>query len=78
MSRRGFADYACASNCSGHEAGYKWAEEHDIDDIDDGDAAGDHSNSPSFAKGCRAFVEGLDDLDNSGLSDESDSEPKDN
>ena len=42
---------------SGHEAGYNWAEEHDIDDEDDCDTAGETSNSPSFAEGCRAYVE---------------------
>jgi hypothetical protein len=41
------------------------------------DAAGDHSNSPSFAEGCRAFVEGEAEPDDSELSDESDSEPED-
>jgi hypothetical protein len=42
---------------SGHEAGYKRAEEHDIDDEDDCDTAGETSNSPSFAEGCRAYVQ---------------------
>ena len=41
----------------GHQAGYNWAEEKEIDDVDDCDAAGNHSNSPSFAEGCRAYVE---------------------
>jgi hypothetical protein len=47
----------CTSDCGGHEAGYNWAEEHGIDDADDCDTAGDTSNSPSFAEGCRAYVE---------------------
>ena len=47
----------CTSDCSGHEAGYNWAEEHLIDDADDCDTAGDNSNSPSFAEGCRDYVE---------------------
>src|SRR5438128_1379906 len=29
-----FHGYRCIDDCSGHEAGYKWAEEHDIDDVD--------------------------------------------
>lgn len=48
----------CTSDCSGHEAGYNWAESHGIDEDDDCDAAGEHSNSPSFAEGCKAYVRG--------------------
>jgi hypothetical protein len=39
-------------DCSGHEAGYEWAEEHGIDDPDD--CSG---NSESFIEGCRAYAE---------------------
>lgn len=53
-----FHGYECIGDCSGHEAGYNWAEEHDIQDGDDCDAAGEHSNSPSFAEGCHAYVDG--------------------
>lgn len=53
-----FAGYDCTDDCGGHEAGYKWAEEHDIDNEDDCDQAGDTSNSPSFAEGCKAYVNG--------------------
>jgi hypothetical protein len=53
-----FAGYECTQDCSGHEAGYAWAEEHDITDGDACDAAGEHSNSPSFAEGCHAYVDG--------------------
>jgi hypothetical protein len=42
---------------SGHQAGYDWAEEKGIDNEDACDEAGDHSNSPSFAEGCKAYVE---------------------
>jgi len=41
---------------SGHQAGYDWAQEKGIDDDSDCEAAGDHSNSPSFAEGCMAYV----------------------
>ena len=61
-----FAGSPCTSDCSGHEAGYNWAEEHGIDDESDCDTAGDTSNSPSFAEGCRAYVqenESTDDTD---------------
>jgi len=46
-----------ASWGSGHQAGYEWAEEKGIDDEDACEEAGDHSNSPSFAEGCKAYVE---------------------
>jgi hypothetical protein len=60
-----FAGYDCTEDCSGHEAGYAWAEEHDISDGDDCDAAGEHSNSPSFAEGCHAYVDGEADPEGS-------------
>ena len=53
-----FDGYTCTVDCSGHEAGYRWAEERNIDDGDDCDRAGEHSNSPSFAEGCHAYVDG--------------------
>ena len=53
-----FAGNDCTGDCSGHEAGYNWAEEHSIDDEDACDTAGDRSNSPSFAEGCKAYVNG--------------------
>jgi hypothetical protein len=49
-----FAGHPCTDDCSGHRAGYEWAEEHDIDDADK--CTG---NSQSFVEGCRAFAEGL-------------------
>ncbi len=42
----------CTSDCSGHEAGYAWAEENDITDPDDCDG-----NSNSFIEGCESFAE---------------------
>jgi hypothetical protein len=47
-----FMGYPCTVDCSGHEAGYEWAEEHDIDDPDD--CGG---NSDSFIEGCQAYAE---------------------
>jgi hypothetical protein len=44
-------DADCTQDCSGHEAGYKWAEENDISDEDD--CTG---NSESFIEGCKAYV----------------------
>lgn len=47
-----FHGYKCKADCSGHEAGYKWAERNDIDDEDD--CTG---RSWSFIEGCMAYVE---------------------
>lgn len=47
-----FNGYECTSDCSGHEAGYNWAEENDIDDPDD--CGG---NSESFIEGCQSYAE---------------------
>ena len=47
-----FRGYSCTSDCSGHEAGYAWAEEQGISDPDD--CGG---NSLSFEEGCRAYAE---------------------
>lgn len=66
-----FAGYECTEDCSGHEAGYAWAEEHGISDGDECDAAGEHSNSPSFAEGCHAYVDGeAGDTEKSGDPEE--------
>lgn len=42
----------CTEDCSGHEAGYEWAEDNDIDDTYDCDG-----NSQSFIEGCESYVE---------------------
>jgi len=47
-----FYGYDCTQDCSGHEAGYNWAEENDISDEYDCDG-----NSNSFNEGCTAYVE---------------------
>jgi hypothetical protein len=51
---RTYAGFNCTVDCSGYEAGYRWAEQNSIDDEDycpDGD-------SESFHEGCIAYVEG--------------------
>ncbi len=65
-----FAGYDCTGDCSGHQAGYDWAEEKGITDEDDCEAAGDRSNSPSFAEGCKAFVNGDDPSDQNDKDDD--------
>lgn len=67
-----FAESPCTSDCSGHEAGYNWADEHGIDDESDCDTAGDTSNSPSFAEGCRDYVQ-----ENGTTDDTADDDPND-
>ena len=47
-----YAGYDCTEDCSGHEAGYQWAEENGIYDADD--CGG---NSWSFEEGCRSYAE---------------------
>jgi hypothetical protein len=54
LAYRTYAGFNCTVDCSGHEAGYRWAERNSIDDEDycpDGD-------SESFHEGCIAYVEG--------------------
>lgn len=48
-----FYGYACKTDCSGHKAGYAWAERKGITDPDD--CGG---KSQSFIEGCRAFAAG--------------------
>lgn len=51
-----FRGYDCTEDCSGHEAGYAWAEENGITAPDD---CGGNSNS--FYEGCVAYAEEWDD-----------------
>lgn len=45
-------NYVCTQDCSGHEAGFAWAQENDI--TDESDCGG---NSMSFIEGCEAFAQ---------------------
>ncbi len=49
---KSFGAHDCTEDCSGHEAGYEWAANNDIYDVDD--CAG-YSNS--FIEGCWQYVE---------------------
>jgi hypothetical protein len=42
----------CTEDCSGHEAGYQWAEDNEIDD-----AVSCSTPSNSFNEGCESYVE---------------------
>jgi hypothetical protein len=46
-----FHGYLCTEDCSGHEAGYGWAEQNDIEDPSDC-----RGNSNSFIEGCQAYA----------------------
>jgi hypothetical protein len=46
-----FHGYTCLDDCSGHQAGYDWAEEHSI--TDPSECSG---NSESFIEGCKAYA----------------------
>lgn len=50
-----FGGYECTEDCSGHKAGYEWAEQNDISDESDC-----NGNSTSFNEGCQAYVEDPD------------------
>lgn len=67
VSADDFHGYDCTSDCSGHQAGYDWAEQNGISDASDCDG-----NSQSFIEGCEAYAE-----EEAGSSYPSD-EPEDN
>jgi hypothetical protein len=48
----GSAHHECTDDCSGHQAGYDWADAHGISDPDDCDG-----NSQSFIEGCQEYAE---------------------
>jgi hypothetical protein len=48
-----FYGYECKGDCSGHKAGYEWAENKNITEYDD--CGG---NSESFIEGCKSYVSG--------------------
>ena len=50
---RTYGGFDCTVDCSGHAAGYKWADGHDItDELDCPDG-----NSQSFHEGCVAYTQ---------------------
>ncbi|MGN8143100.1 hypothetical protein ACTJK3_19625 [Pseudomonas sp. 22105] len=48
-----FDGYECTDDCSGHQAGYEWAEEKGI--YDENSCS---TPSESFNEGCQSFIEG--------------------
>lgn len=68
-----FHGYPCTQDCSGHKAGYEWAQAKDI-----GDPADCGGKSNSFTEGCRAWAqeqagdapeEDADSGDNAGIEE---------
>jgi hypothetical protein len=64
-----FHDYPCTVDCSGHEAGYEWADKKGIEDPDD---CGGNSNS--FIEGCRAWAEEQEEEQDGELNADEDSD----
>src|SRR5690348_16577138 len=62
-----YAGNGCTQDCSGHDAGYQWAQDHDVTDPDD--CGG---KSWSFEEGCRAYAEGRTQDDDDQSDDGSD------
>jgi hypothetical protein len=55
---RSFGGYECTVDCSGHKAGYEWAEAKDISDEESCEAILRRwPNQNSFYEGCLAYVE---------------------
>lgn len=55
---RTFGGYECTDDCSGHKAGYEWAEQKGITSIDVCEGVvRRHPNRTSFSEGCMAYVE---------------------
>jgi hypothetical protein len=52
-SARTFGGYDCTDDCVGHAAGYRWAEERGIENIDDCP----DNRSEAFYEGCLTYVD---------------------
>jgi hypothetical protein len=67
---RTFSDYECTDDCSGHKAGYEWAEARNITNLADCEnILRRWPNRNSFYEGCLAYVEDPSrgaDLDDDG------------
>ena len=57
----------CLGDCSGHQAGYDWAEQNDIDDKNSCSTP-----SQSFNEGCQSYVEGSGGVASSDEEDDED------
>jgi hypothetical protein len=58
---RTFGGYACTLDCSGHRAGYQWAESHHVADADECEKILERTpNRTSFYEGCMTYVDDPD------------------
>ena len=69
IAQQDFNGYPCTDDCSGHEAGYEWAEQNGITDAND--CGG---NSQSFIEGCESYTEEYGSPDEEEYSEEMDSD----
>ena len=67
-----YRNYECTDDCSGHEAGYNWAEANDIDDD-----SYCNTESSSFNEGCASYVEENAGSESSYNEDEDEEEDED-
>ena len=58
-SARTFGGYDCTDNCVGHAAGYRWAEERGLENMDECP----ENRSEAFYEGCLAYVDDLSTAD---------------
>lgn len=61
------APYGCTDDCSGHDAGYAWAQENGV--TDSSECVGD---SQSFIEGCEAYVDAVEAARADALDENSD------
>lgn len=64
-----FNGYPCTIDCSGHEAGYEWAEQNGITDVSECGGS-----SQSFIEGCESYAEEVGSLDEEEYLGEEESE----
>jgi opacity protein-like surface antigen len=63
----------CLGDCSGHQAGYDWAEQNDVDD-----ESSCSTPSQSFNEGCQSYIdENSGTISGTTLSDDDDDEEDD-
>ncbi|MFE0014129.1 hypothetical protein ACFWXH_04735 [Mesorhizobium sp. NPDC059054] len=55
FAQQTFGGYDCTEDCSGHKAGYEWAEQNNVTSTSDCT-----TNSQSFNEGCDAYVDDPD------------------
>ena len=69
-----FDGYQCKGDCSGHQAGYDWAEQNNIDD-----ESSCSTPSASFNEGCQSYIDENSESSSgiTSLNDDDDDEEED-